>query len=128
MLEHIENDRIELEAASAHLSSGGHLIVLSPAFNFVYSPFDKSIGHYRRYDRKMLCALTPSNCRAKKIIYLDSLGMATSLVNRVLLSQAMPTVAQIKFWDTYLIPISSLVDRVLGYSFGRSVLGIWVKT
>ena len=128
VLEHIENDRIELEAASAHLSSGGHLIVLSPAFNFVYSPFDKSIGHYRRYDRKMLCALTPSNCRAKKIIYLDSLGMATSLVNRVLLSQAMPTVAQIKFWDTYLIPISSLVDRVLGYSFGRSVLGIWVKT
>jgi methyltransferase family protein len=128
VLEHIENDRIELETASAHLSSGGRLIVLSPAFNFLYSPFDKSIGHYRRYDRKMLAALTPSNCRVKKIIYLDSLGMATSLVNRFLLSQAMPTIAQIKFWDTYLIPISKSVDRVLGYRFGRSLLGIWVKT
>jgi hypothetical protein len=128
VLEHIENDRIELETAAAHLSSGGHLIVLSPALNFLYSPFDKSIGHYRRYDRKMLCALTPSNCRVKKSIYLDSLGIATSLLNRVLLSQAMPTVAQIKFWDTYLIPISRWIDRVLGYSFGRSLLGIWVKT
>jgi hypothetical protein len=128
VLEHIEGDRIELETASAHLPSGGHLIVLSPAFNFLYSPFDRSIGHYRRYDRKMLCALTPSSCRVKKIIYLDSLGMATSVVNRFLLSQAMPTVAQIKFWDTYLIPISRLVDRVLGYSFGRSLLSIWIKT
>jgi Methyltransferase domain len=128
VLEHIENDRTELETAADRLSSGGHLIVLSPAFNFLYSPFDKSIGHYRRYDRKMLCALTPSNCRVKKIIYLDSVGMATSVVNRFLLSQAMPTVAQIKFWDTYLIPISRSVDRVLGYRFGRSLLGIWAKT
>ena len=127
VLEHIENDRIELETASARLSSGGHLIVLSPAFNFLYSPFDKSIGHYRRYDRDMLFALTPSDCQVKKIIYLDSVGLATSLANRFLLSQVMPTVTQIKFWDTYLIPISRLVDRILGYGFGRSLLGIWVK-
>ncbi len=128
VLEHIENDRTELETAAARLASGGHLIVLSPAFNFLYSPFDKSIGHYRRYDRKMLCALTPSNCRVKKILYLDLVGMATSVVNRFLLSQAMPTVAQIKFWDTYLIPISRSVDRVFGYRFGRSLLSIWAKT
>jgi len=127
VLEHIEDDRLELETAAAHLSPGGHLIVLSPAFNFLYSPFDKSIGHYRRYNKKMFSGLTPSNCRAKKILYLDSIGLATSLVNRFLLSQSMPTVQQIKFWNTYLIPIAKIMDRIIGFSLGRSILGIWVK-
>lgn len=127
VLEHIEDDRAELEAAAARLSPGGRLIVLSPAFNFLYSPFDKSIGHHRRYDKKMLHSLTPSYCSVEKMIYLDSVGMATSLVNRLFLSQSMPTIDQIKFWDRRIIPISKLVDRFTGYSFGRSLLGIWKK-
>ncbi len=127
VLEHIEQDRSELETAAARVSAGGHLIVLSPAFQFLYSPFDRSIGHYRRYDKKMFQALTPAHCRIKKLIYLDLVGMTTSLVNRFLLSQSMPTVEQIKFWDTYLVPISKVMDRILGYRFGRSILCIWGK-
>jgi hypothetical protein len=127
VLEHIDQDQIELEAASARLCAGGHLIVLSPAFHFLYSPFDRSIGHYRRYDKKMFQALTPANCRIENLRYLDSIGMATSLMNRFLLSQSMPTVGQIKFWDRYLIPISRLMDRAFGYRFGRSLLGVWAK-
>jgi hypothetical protein len=127
VLEHIEHDRTELETAAARVCAGGYLIVLSPAFQFLYSPFDRAIGHYRRYDKKILQALTPSHCRMEKLIYLDSVGMTTSLVNRFLLAQSMPTVGQIKFWDTYLVPISKVMDRILGYRFGRSILGIWGK-
>ena len=127
VLEHIEHDRTELETAAARVSSGGHLIVLSPAFQFLYSHFDRSIGHYRRYDKSMLQAVTPPHCRMDKLIYLDSVGMTTSLVNRFLLSQSMPTVDQIKFWDTYLVPISKVMDRIVGYRFGRSILGVWSK-
>ena len=127
VLEHIEDDRAELEAASARLAPGGRLIVLSPAFNFLYSPFDKSIGHHRRYDKKMYQALTPQGCTMEKTVYLDSLGTATSLINRLVLSQSMPTVDQIIFWDRRLIPITKWMDRLIGYSFGRSLLGIWKK-
>jgi hypothetical protein len=127
VLEHIEDDRAELETAAARLLPGGRLIVLSPAFNFLYSPFDRSIGHHRRYDKKMFNILTPSNCSVEKMIYLDSVGMATSLVNRLFLSQPMPTVDQIKFWDRSIIPIAKLVDRFIGYGFGRSLLAIWKK-
>src|SRR5215208_5463768 len=49
VIEHIENYKAELEAAERHLMNGGYLIVLIPAHQFVYSPFDKSIGHYKRY-------------------------------------------------------------------------------
>jgi hypothetical protein len=127
VLEHIEDDRTELETAATRISTGGHLIVLSPAFHFLYSPFDRSIGHYRRYDKEMLQALTPSHCQIERLIYLDSIGMTTSLINRFLLSQSMPTVDQIKFWDTYLVPISKVMDRIVGYRFGRSILCIWSK-
>jgi len=128
VLEHIEDDRAELEAAAARLSPGGTLIALSPAFNFLYSPFDRAIGHHRRYDKKAYSSLTPVNCRLVQLVYLDSVGMATSLVNRFLLTRSLPAIAQIKFWDSYLIPVSRLFDRIIGYRFGRSLLGIWVKT
>jgi ubiquinone/menaquinone biosynthesis C-methylase UbiE len=127
VLEHIEDDRAELQEASSRLSPGGRLIVLSPAFNFLYSPFDKSIGHFRRYNRKMYEALTPAECRIEKMMYLDSVGVGTSLVNRMFLSQPMPTINQILFWDRRIIPFAKLVDWLLRYSFGRSLLGIWVK-
>ena len=40
VLEHIEDDRAELARAFAHLAPGGHVIVLSPAHQFLFSPFD----------------------------------------------------------------------------------------
>jgi len=127
VLEHIQDDRTELATAAVRLSPGGQLIVLSPAFNFLYSPFDHSIGHYRRYSKKMFHALSPRDCKVEKMIYLDSVGMATSLVNRLFLSQSMPTVGQIMFWDKQIIPIAKWLDRLIRYSFGRSLLGIWKK-
>ena len=127
VLEHIEDDRKELEEASARLVPGGRLIVLSPAFNYLYSPFDKSIGHFRRYDKKMFQALTPPGCKLERLMYLDSVGAATSLVNKTILSQSMPTVNQIIVWDRWIIPVAKWVDWLIGYSIGRSLVGIWTK-
>jgi hypothetical protein len=127
VLEHIENDQAELNSAAARLDLNGNLIVLSPAFNFLSSPFDHSIGHFRRYDRKMFRALTPKGCHVEKLIYLDSLGMATSLANRFVLRQSMPTVEQILFWDKRILPLSRVFDALIRYNLGRSILAIWKK-
>ncbi len=127
VLEHIENDRAELERASRHLAPGGRLIVLSPAYQFLYSPFDESIGHYRRYTRATLSALTPPDCRPILLRYLDSVGLFTSLANRLFLRQPLPTHTQILFWDRRLVPLSCLLDPLFGFRFGRSVLAVWEK-
>lgn len=127
VLEHIEDDQAELREAAARLGPGGRLIVLSPAFNFLFSPFDRSIGHYRRYDKRMYRALTPVGCTLEKMLYLDSIGVLTSLMNRMILSQSMPTVGQILFWDRRIIPITKWIDPVSFHSFGRSLLGIWKR-
>lgn len=127
VLEHIEDDRAELERAAARLRTNGHLIVLSPAFQFLFSEFDKAVGHYRRYTAKTLAAVFPRSLKRERLFYLDSVGMMTSLVNRFLLKQGTPNAGQIKLWDRAIVPISRVVDPLLFRSFGRSVIGIYRK-
>lgn len=123
VLEHIPDDGAEVQRALQFLHPGGHLIVLSPAHQFLFSPFDKSIGHCRRYTTKSLGKIVPA--KVVTLRYLDAVGMVLSLANRLLLKQTMPTLAQIQFWDKRVIPLSRVVDRLLAYRVGKSVLGVW---
>ena len=128
VLEHIEDDRNELEAASSHLAPGGVLVIVAPAHSWLSSPFDKAIGHFRRYDRIRLEAIIPAPLKLRKLLYLDSVGVLLSLFNRIFLRQVYPSENQILFWDRWVIGASSRIDPVLRYSFGKSVIGIFVKT
>jgi len=127
VVEHIEKDQEELARAAAHLRPGGHLVVLSPAHQWLYTPFDRAIGHYRRYSRATLRALTPPGLSLVRLSYLDSIGMAASLGNRLVLQSAMPNARQIAFWDRFAVRLSRVFDPLLGYRLGKSVLGVWRK-
>ena len=37
----------------------------------------------------------------------------------------MPTVRQLKFWDSMLVPASRLIDPVFAYRMGKSIVAIW---
>ena len=128
VLEHIEDDVAEMNRASSHLAPGGRLVVLSPAHQFLFSSFDRALGHFRRYTRATLSATMPSILRRRRIFYLDSVGMIASLANRVLLGQSLPTLRQIEFWDKGLVPMSRVVDTLVGYAVGRSVVAIYEKS
>lgn len=128
VLEHIDKDKLEVEVASRYLKKGGFLIILSPAHNWLFSPFDKALGHFRRYNKKMLSALTPDNMVSVRVEYLDSVGLFASLANRMMLRQSAPSMEQISFWDKKMVPISKLVDRVIRWRFGKSIIIVWKKT
>ncbi len=128
VLEHIEHDREQLEQAAKHLRPGGHLIVLSPAYQYLYSKFDKAIGHFRRYSLKSLSTVFPPGLQLVEKKYLDGLGVLTSLANKWFLKQDYPTEAQINLWDKKIVPISRTFDRITGFSFGRSVIVVGRKT
>lgn len=125
VLEHIEDDRGELVRAAAHLNPGGHVIVLSPAHQFLYAPFDRAIGHYRRYSRAMLRAAAPDCLREAAMIYLDSVGLLASAGNRFLLGQSLPTEGQILAWDRRMVPLSRWLDRLFLNAIGKTVVGVW---
>jgi 2-polyprenyl-3-methyl-5-hydroxy-6-metoxy-1,4-benzoquinol methylase len=127
VLEHIATDTEEMRKAAALLNDGGHIIVLSPAFQFLYSPFDKAIGHYRRYNRRMLRALTPTGLALISNRYYDSVGYFASIVNKLFLRQQYPTKKQVLFWDRWMVPVSKITDRLFFHAFGKSIIGIWQK-
>jgi SAM-dependent methyltransferase len=127
VLEHIEDHKAEVDHAARHLPPGGRLIVLSPAHQSLYTPFDRSIGHFRRYSKRALVSLNPEQLRLLSAFYLDSVGLILSLGNRLVLKQSMPTVQQIRFWDRFVIPLSRVTDRILARRAGKSVVAVWQK-
>jgi hypothetical protein len=127
VIEHIENDKLELELAMNLLNKNGNLLIIVPAYNFLFNNFDKAIGHFRRYDKTMIKNIVPKNSTIEKIVYLDSLGFFTSLLNKFILKQDSPNIKQIKLWDSVLIPISKILDKLFNYSFGKSLLIIIKK-
>jgi hypothetical protein len=127
VLEHIEDDRGEMARAAELLAPRGTLIVLSPAFQQLFSEFDRSVGHHRRYTRASLAAVMPASLRQVRLKYIDSVGFMASLANRALLRQGMPTRRQVALWDRVMIPASRVLDPVLARGFGRSVIGMYER-
>lgn len=127
VIEHIEDDIHEIETATWLLKKDGHLIVVSPAHNYLMSPFDKAIGHYRRYSAKSLLAIGNNKLELVNTMYVDSLGFFASLANRFFLKQKYPTKKQISLWDKGLVPLSKLFDKALSYKAGKTIIVVWKK-
>lgn len=125
VLEHIEEDKEELAQVTKHLLPGGRIVILSPAHQWLYSPFDEAIGHVRRYDKKSLLLAKPENLLVERICYLDSIGLLANLGNRLIIRSRTPNRSQIKIWDSWLVPCSTVVDKIIRYKLGKSILGIF---
>jgi len=54
VLEHIEEDRLALQEWHRLLKPGGHLLVTVPAYQWLWSGHDVSLGHRRRYTARRL--------------------------------------------------------------------------
>jgi hypothetical protein len=127
VLEHIEDDAGEAQLAASRLSPGGKLIVLSPAYQWLYSPFDQAIGHFRRYSKRTLLAAIPASLELVEFSYLDSVGLLASAGNRFVTRASDPSPAQVALWDRVMVPLSRVLDPLVLHTFGKSVFGVWQK-
>ncbi len=127
VLEHIKDDIDEIKEACKRLTPNGNLIVISPAHQFLYSPFDREVGHFRRYSEKGLNRICPNDFFIRESGYLDSAGFFLSLTNKVMLHKNMPSSQQIAFWDKYIVPISIRLDKLLFFRFGKTVYSVFKK-
>lgn len=60
ILEHLDDDRAGMRELARVLAPGGRLLVMVPAFEFLWGPQDDSSLHKRRYSRRALVALARS--------------------------------------------------------------------
>ena len=54
VLEHLEPDEQVLSSFYETLAPGGHCIIVVPAGQWLYTPMDKELGHFRRYSQQEL--------------------------------------------------------------------------
>jgi SAM-dependent methyltransferase len=125
VMEHIKDDKLEFAEALSRTKRGGYLIILSPAYQKLFSDFDRAVGHYRRYNRRMMKEFRCPNAELVCLRYLDSVGLGASFANSILLRRATPSEKQIFVWDKCMIPLSRVLDPILCHSVGRSILGVW---
>lgn len=66
--------------------------------------------------------------RIRTLRHLEAVGVFPSLMNKLVLRQSAPTPAQVKMWDTWMVPVSrAFVDRLVRGTFGKSVIGVIEK-
>lgn len=122
VLEHIADDRGELVTAHRSLRPGGHLVVFVPALAWLYSPFDRRIGHQRRYSRGELVGRAEAagfNVLAAR--YFDIAGVLPWYVNFVLLKRDLGG-AGVALYDRLVVPPMRILERVIRPPIGKNLL------
>ena len=128
VLEHIREDAVALR--NLHdilLPTGGHLVLIVPAHQFLYGEMDRLAGHFRRYSRTQFTALLEeSGFSVIKASYFNMLGAVGWWVNgRLFRPRTLSTPAinrQILFFSRIVVPIIKRVERVVSPCFGQSLL------
>ena len=84
-IEHIEDDAKLLKDIYKLLNPKGRIILLTSAYPFLYSNFDKSVGHYRRYKKSELQnKMEKVGFNVKFLKYWDILGIPILFITKII--------------------------------------------
>ena len=128
VLEHIKADKKEIKKAINLLSPGGYLIIFVPAFQILYSNFDRDIGHERRYRKFFFFNLAKKyKIKLIELKYFDSIGFIFAIINRLVGTNNQNNVGLgVKIWNNFIF-LSKFFDFILKNMFGKSLLCILKK-
>ena len=135
VLEHIENDKGALDHTADLLKPEGHLLIEVPAVPSLFSEHDRMLGHYRRYNKKMLNAIIDTDrYHVVRVWYNDPIGVLGSFFYfklrglKLKSNQGAKLVSnQGMIYDKYLIPLQSRIEKLITFPIGLSLTAILRK-
>jgi len=128
VLEHIEKDEVAIEHMRAILTSGGRLVIVTPALPFIYGSNDRSIGHERRYSRKeLLRKLHKAHLSVERMFYHNVVGIPAWFFNGRILRRKVATAAQLRMFDK-LVPFLRVFERYAPPCVGLNLIAVAKKT
>lgn len=128
VVEHIENDALAISNAKKLLKKEGHLIILVPAYQFLYNQFDKELFHYKRYVKKEVIKLFNDNSLSIiNSFYFNALGIVGWFVSgKISKNKSIPS-SQMNFYNKIIV-VAKLIDKILFNKIGLSTIVIGKKT
>jgi len=127
VVEHIEDDLLAVANCKKLLKPSGKLILLVPAFQFLYNKFDKELYHYRRYNKSRLNKLfLKNNFVIQKSFYFNTAGIFGWYLSGKLLRKKTIPKNQMKLYNT-LMPIIKLADKLSFKVAGLSVITVGIN-
>ncbi|MEO8372053.1 MAG: class I SAM-dependent methyltransferase [Candidatus Solibacter sp.] len=136
VMEHIEHDRPFLESMLDLTRPGGNVIILVPALPFLYSDLDVNIGHYRRYNKKMMRALIQGlPVDVRHLAYNNLLGVLGSFyfskIRKVNYQKDEASKQQFmgvyRFFSEYVVPGIQLFERFVPVPVGLNLTLVLTK-
>lgn len=124
-LEHIEYDIDEINTAYKLLKPNGYICIFVPAFQSLYSQFDKDIQHFRRYTKSSLKkCFNENNFTIKDIFYMDIIGFFLYFIAQKLL-KLQPNPLMISVFDSIVVPTTQVCEKLFfkkkWVPFGKSL-------
>ena len=127
VLEHIKDDENEIVEAAKKLKKGGHLLIMVPAHQKIYSNLDQAVGHYRRYEREFFKEELFSLKRVS-LFSLDIIGYLLYFLNKLFFKKEIfPSNLKIFIWDKICTPLTIITDRLTNYKYGKCIIAIYEK-
>ncbi len=125
VLEHIEDHEQVISNISKVLSPKGRLIIFVPAIPQLYSAWDASVGHYRRYTKEDLFQLCKKNdLKINKLYYFNFVGAFGWYLNKIIgtTPRSQQFGGQVVLYDRLFVPVVSVLERYVKPPFGQSLV------
>lgn len=128
VLEHIENDLLELKLIYDTLDSGGRALIFVPALQGLYSKFDKEVGHFRRYSKHELDEkVTSAGFTILKSKYFDFFGIVPWWITQKLLEVERLSPFAVNAYDKLAVPLVSRIENLITPMVGKNLLLVCEK-
>lgn len=132
VLEHIKNDYSALKYCSDYMKNhNSKLILLVPAHKFIYGSLDREVGHYRRYNKKMIVDIAiKTGFNIKDMYYFNFVGAIGWFINFKILKRIgsnHDNDAQVNFFDRFLVQPVKFIESFIRPPFGISLIAILEK-
>lgn len=127
VLEHIKDDQAALNNLFKLLKTGGRLILLIPAHQFLYGEIDRSIDHYRRYNKSGICQMLERiGFKIEKSRELNFLGALGWFIAGRVLKETIVKQGDIKIFNL-VAPIFLQMENLIEPPVGTSILVVAQK-
>jgi len=128
VLEHIENDVALLSRIFEILRPTGTLCIFVPAHYFLFSAYDRLVGHYRRYELPDLSSkLVRAGFEVTRATYFDMIGVVPWFISMKLLHQTRIRSTLASLYDTLVVPLGRRLEANFNPPFGKNILLIGRK-